>query len=257
MDAYTGLAALYDIFMDNIPYYEWYDYLKSLLAEYNINKGIVLDLGCGTGNMTELLAADGYDMIGIDNSSEMLNIAMEKAYDKELNILYLLQDMREFELYGTVAAVVSLCDSLNYITEHNELVKVFSLVNNYLDPDGIFIFDMTTSKKYEDIADSVIAENREEGSFIWENTYFEGEKINRYDMTIFERLDNGLYKRHQETHIQRVYTLDEIKSALDLAGLKFEACYKAFTRQKPDNDCERIYVIARESVNHNETKKRR
>ena len=76
-------------------------------------------------------------------------------------------------------------------------------------------------------------------------------------MTIFERLDNGLYKRHQETHIQRVYTLDEIKSALDLAGLKFEACYKAFTRQKPDNDCERIYVIARESVNHNETKKRR
>ena len=257
MDAYTGLAALYDIFMDNIPYDEWYDYLKSLLAEYNINKGIVLDLGCGTGNMTELLASDGYDMIGIDNSSEMLNIAMEKAYDKEHNILYLLQDMREFELYGTVAAVVSLCDSLNYITEHNELVKVFSLVNNYLDPDGIFIFDMTTSKKYEDIADAIIAENREEGSFIWENTYFEGEKINRYDMTIFEKLDNGLYKKHQETHIQRVYTLDEIKSALDLAGLKFEACYKAFTRQTPNNDCERIYVIARESVNHNETKKRR
>lgn len=257
MDAYTGLAALYDIFMDNIPYDEWYDYLKSLLAEYNINKGIILDLGCGTGNITELLAADGYDMIGIDNSSEMLNIAMEKAYDKELNILYLLQDMREFELYGTVAAVVSLCDSLNYITEHNELVKVFSLVNNYLDPDGIFIFDMTTSKKYEDIADAVIAENRAEGSFIWENTYFEGEKINRYDMTIFEKLDNGLYKKHQETHIQRVYTLDEIKSALDLAGLKFEACYKAFTRQTPNNDCERIYVIARESVNHNETKKRR
>ena len=257
MDIYTGLAALYDIFMDNIPYVEWHEYLRSLLMEYSIKEGIVLDLGCGTGNMTELLAADGYDMIGIDNSEEMLSIAMEKAYDKSLNILYLLQDMREFELYGTVAAVVSICDSLNYITEFDQLVKVFSMVNNYLDPDGIFIFDMTTEKKYIDIADSVIAENRNEGSFIWENSYFADERINRYDMTIFEKLDSGLYKKHLETHIQRVYTLDEIKSALDLSGLKFEACYKAFTHNEPDDDCERIYIIARESINHNEKKKRR
>lgn len=257
MEAYTGLAALYDIFMDNIPYDEWCVYLRSLLTEYNITEGIVLDLGCGTGNMTELLAAAGFDMIGIDNSDEMLGIAMEKSYDKGLNILYLLQDMREFELYGTVAAVVSICDSLNYITEFDELVEVFSLVNNYLDPDGIFIFDMTTEKKYTAISDAVIAENREEGSFIWENSYFSVERINQYDMTIFERLDDGLFKKHQETHIQRVYTLDEIKSALDLAGLKFEACYKAFTHDEPDDDCERIYVIARETINHNETKKRK
>lgn len=257
MNAYTGLAALYDIFMDNIPYEEWSVYLKSLLAEYNIKEGIVLELGCGTGNMTELLSESGYDMIGIDNSDEMLSIAMEKSSEKGLNILYLLQDMREFELYGTVAAVVSICDSLNYITEFHELVKVFSLVNNYLEPDGIFIFDVTTEKKYSDIADAVIAENREEGSFIWENSYFSDERINQYDMTIFERLDNGLYKKHEETHIQRVYTIDEIKSALDLSGLKLEACYKAFTHDEPDNECERIYVIARETINHNETKKRK
>ena len=257
MNAYTGLAALYDIFMDNIPYEEWAVYLRSLLGEYNINEGIVLDLGCGTGNMTELLAAAGFDMIGIDISDEMLGIAMEKALDRGLSILYLLQDMREFELYGTVAAVVSICDSLNYITEFDELVEVFSLVNNYLDPDGIFIFDITTEKKYTAIADAVIAENREEGSFIWENSYFSDEKINQYDMTIFERLENGLYKKYQETHIQRVYTLAEIKHALDLAGLKFEACYKAFTHDEPDDECDRIYVIARETINHNETKKRK
>lgn len=257
MDIYTGLAPLYDIFMDNIPYSEWHKYLRSLLIQYNIKEGIILDLGCGTGNMTELLAADGYDMIGIDNSGEMLSIAMEKACDKGLNILYLLQDMRKFELYGTVSAIVSICDSLNYITEPDQLVNVFSLVNNYLDPDGIFIFDMTTEKKYIDIADAVIAENRNEGSFIWENNYFSDKKINRYDMTIFEKLDSGLYKKHLETHIQRVYSLDEIKSALNLSGLKFEACYKAFTHNEPDNDCERIYVIARESINHNEKKKRR
>ena len=257
MEAYTGLAALYDIFMDNIPYKEWSIYLKSLLTEYNINNGIILDLGCGTGNMTELLAEYGYDMIGIDNSDEMLNIAMEKSYDKGLGILYLLQDMREFELYGTVAAVVSICDSLNYITDFDELVEVFSLVNNYLDPDGIFIFDMTTENKYTAIGDNVIAENRDEGSFIWENSYFADEKINQYDMTIFERLDNGLYKKYEETHIQRVYSIEEIKKALNLAGLKFEACYKAFSHDEPDGECERIYVIARETVNHNETKKRK
>ena len=139
-EAYTGFAYLYDTFMDNIPYEEWAEYLKSLLNEYGVNEGIVLDMGCGTGNVTELLAESGYDMIGIDNSEDMLSIAMEKAADKELSILYLLQDMREFELYGTVAAAVSICDSINYILEYDELVETFRLGINYVDTDGLFVF---------------------------------------------------------------------------------------------------------------------
>ena len=134
MDAYTSFASVYDTFMDNIPYGEWADYLISLLKEYGIEDGLVLDLGCGTGNMTELLATHGYDMIGVDNAEEMLEIAMEKRADSGHDILYLLQDMREFELYGTVKAVVSICDSINYITEEEDLQEVFRLVNNYLDP---------------------------------------------------------------------------------------------------------------------------
>ena len=140
MEAYTGFAEVYDLFMDNIPYEEWTDYVKELLVEEGIREGIVLDLGCGTGSVTELLAKAGYDMIGIDNSEEMLDIAMEKRAESGLDILYLLQDMREFELYGTVHGVVSICDSMNYILEEEDLLCVFELVHNYLDNEGIFIF---------------------------------------------------------------------------------------------------------------------
>ena len=151
MDSYTGFANMYDLFMDNIPYQQWSEYLISLLKSYGINEGLILDMGCGTGNITEPLAKAGYDMIGIDNSEDMLGIAMDKRYDSGLDILYLCQDMREFELYGTVAAAVSICDSMNYILEYDELVQVFKLVNNYLDPNGLFIFDLNTIHKYENI----------------------------------------------------------------------------------------------------------
>ena len=148
MEAYTGFAQVYDTFMDNVPYEEWADYYKEILREHGIMDGIVLDLGCGTGSMTELLAEQGYDMIGVDNSEEMLDLAMEKRAASGQDILYLLQDMRKFELYGTVRAVISACDSVNYLTEPGDLVKVFSLVNNYLDPGGLFLFDFNTEYKY-------------------------------------------------------------------------------------------------------------
>lgn len=173
MKSYTGFASVYDLFMDNIPYDKWSSYVLDLLKEYNINDGIILDLGCGTGNITEPLAKAGYDMIGIDNSDEMLNIALDKKYENDLDILYLNQDMRSFELYGTVRAIVSICDSINYITSTEDLIEVFKLVNNYLDPEGIFIFDLNTIYKYSQIGDRTIAENRKESSFIWENTFLQ------------------------------------------------------------------------------------
>ena len=163
MGAYEKFAQVYDLFMDNIDYEEWADYITDHLREYGIEDGLVLELGCGTGTMTGLLADKGYDMIGVDNSEEMLAEAMEKRVESGQDILYLLQDMQEFELYGTVRAVVSVCDSLNYITDRDELRHVFELVNNYLDPEGIFLFDMNTVHKYRDIlGDTTIAENRDE-----------------------------------------------------------------------------------------------
>ncbi len=254
MDAYTSFATVYDLFMDNIPYQEWSRYLIGLLKERGVRGGLVLDLGCGTGSLTELLAASGYDMIGVDNAEEMLEIAMEKKLKSGSDILYLLQDMREFELYGTVAAVVSICDSMNYILEYEELVQVFSLVNNYLDPGGVFIFDLNTQYKYKKIlGESTIAENREEGSFIWENYYDEESCINEYDLTLFiregreEEKRDPLYRKFEETHYQRAYSIEEIKQALEEAGLIFEICYDAFTKDGMRQDSERIYVIAREN----------
>mgnify|MGYP003292039694 CR=1 FL=1 len=286
MEAYTSFAQVYDLFMDNVPYEEWSEYIISLLKEEKIENGLVLDLGCGTGKITRLLAAAGYDMIGIDYSEDMLEIARERQYDNPIveaeqisyaeeieplseavrrsdedpvkieempqeenasNILYLLQDMREFELYGTVRAIISICDSMNYILEEEDLLQVFKLVNNYLDPKGVFIFDMNTRYKYASLlGETTITENREEGSFIWENYFDEEEDINQYDLTLFIREEGDLYRKYEETHYQRVYDLDTVKRLLKEAGMQFVAAYDAFTKEPVREDSERIYIVARE-----------
>lgn len=248
MDAYTSFASVYDTFMDNIPYEEWAEYLIDLLKEYGISDGLVLDLGCGTGNMTELLATAGYDMIGVDNAEEMLEIAMEKREKSGHDILYLLQDMREFELYGTVKAIVSICDSINYVTEEEELLEVFRLANNYLDPKGIFIFDFNTVYKYREVlGNQTIAEDREDCSFIWDNYYYEDEQINEYELSLFIREnDSDLYRKYQEMHYQKAYDLETIKVLVEESGLEYVTAFDAFTRNQPTKESERIYVVARE-----------
>ena len=264
MEAYTSFASVYDTFMDNVPYEEWGGYIHSLLCRYGVKDGLVLDLGCGTGTMTEILAGYGYDMIGVDNSVDMLELAMEKRLASGHDIMYLLQDMREFELYGTVRAVVSVCDSVNYITEPEELAGVFRLVNNYLDPGGIFIFDFNTEYKYREVmGDCTIAEDRGPCSFIWDNCYYEEERINEYDLTLFIREgtvpgqnegaeeddteENGaLYRKYTETHFQRGYTLEEIRELLSSAGLIFQAAYDMDTGEAAGEKSERVCVIARE-----------
>lgn len=249
MEAYTSFAEVYDTFMDNVPYTEWADYLQGILRENGIADGLVLELGCGTGSMTEELAARGYDMIGVDNAQEMLEIAMCKKKKSGHDILYLFQDMQEFELYGTVRAIVSVCDSVNYITDREGLLEVFRLVNNYLDPEGLFVFDFNTKYKYETVlGNQTIAETREDCSFIWDNYYYEDEKINEYELTLFirEHEDSSLYRKYQETHFQRAYTLEEIKNLLAEAGLVFVTAYDAYTKEAVGERSERICVIARE-----------
>ena len=252
LEAYTSFAQVYDLFMDNVPYEEWSRYIIGLMKEYGICDGTVLDLGCGTGKITRLLKKAGYDMIGVDNSPEMLEIAAETGYQEmpEDEILYLLQDMRELELYGSVRAVVSICDSMNYLLEETDLLSLFYRVNEYLDPDGIFIFDLNTVYKYRELlGETTIAENREEGSFIWDNYFDEEEQINEYDLTLFireEGKEKNLYRKYQETHYQRGYTLDEMKELIQSSGLIFETAYDAFTHEAPTEKSERIYIIARE-----------
>ena len=246
MEAYTSFAEVYDTFMDNVPYEEWADYLEDRLKEYGVKDGLVLELGCGTGSMTELLAEKGYDMIGVDNSEDMLEIAMEKRIESGHDILYLLQNMQEFELYGTVRAIVSVCDCVNYVTEKNELQEVFRLVNNYLDPQGIFIFDFNTEYKYREVlGNQVIAEDRDECSFIWENYFDEETSINEYYLSIFVRGDDGRYDKFEEQHYQKGYTLDEIKTAVAEAGLTVSEIYEAFTDNVGSEQNDRVYFIVK------------
>ena len=249
MKAYTNFAEVYDTFMDNVPYEEWAEYLLKVLEQYGIKDGLVLELGCGTGTMTEILNDRGYDMIGVDNSEDMLEIALDKRVESGKDILYLLQDMREFELYGTVRAVVSVCDSVNYITEESELEEVFRLLNNYLDPGGIFVFDFNTEYKYQKIlADNVFAEDRDECSFIWDNYYDEEEKINEYELTLFVRCgkEEDVYRKYQEIHFQRAYTLSEMKVLIERSGLTFLNAYDDYTKEAPTEESERIVVVCRE-----------
>lgn len=251
MQPYSGFAAVYDLFMDNVPYEEWAEYVQLLLNKNKIEKGLLLELGCGTGSMTRCLADRGFDMIGIDYSEEMLAIARENSTE-DYNILYLCQDMREFELYGTVAAVVSVCDSMNYLLNEEDLLKVFRLVNNYLDPGGLFIFDLDTEYAYREIlGDNTIAENREEGSFIWENTYYGDEKMNEVNLTLFLPDEDQRYYKQEETHYRKAYSMDTITRLIEEAGMELVAIYDMLTEKKPKKDSERVYIIAREKRQEN------
>ncbi|MCR5677625.1 MAG: class I SAM-dependent methyltransferase [Agathobacter sp.] len=244
MEAYTDFAKVYDTFMDNIPYEEWANRICELLSEYQIEKGLVLDLCCGTGKMTRLLRDHGYDMIGIDLSYEMLQVAMEQ--DSQ-DILYLNQDACEFELYGTVQAIVSCCDSLNYITEPKDLQQIFALANNYLEARGLFIFDMNTPYKYEKmLAQETFAENREDCAFIWDNYFDEETRMNAYELTLFLEQEDGMFARHSEEHYERAYSLQEVRALLEGAGMEFVAAFDGYTRGVLREESERMLIVARE-----------
>lgn len=269
MNAYTSFAKVYDIFMDETPYQKWADRIRCVIETYGVSvpnskdnalkeelsdekkltseKNLVVDLGCGTGNMTRILSAYGYDMIGVDSSEEMLSIAMGKQGEQDTSVLYLLQDMRELELYSTVGTVVSVCDSLNYLLEEEELVETFKKINLFLFPKGIFIFDFNTVYKYETvIGDSTIAENRDDCSFIWENYYHKKEKINEYDLTLFIEQENGYYEKFEETHYQRGYTLSQMREIVEKAGMEWMTAIDADTEGEVTAKTERIFAVARE-----------
>lgn len=252
MDKYTDFASIYDILMNHIPYDKWADYIDNILKRHGTTNGLVLELGCGTGTMTRKMAAKGYDMIGIDLSEEMLSIARQRSSGKEDGILYLCQDMRAFELYGTVAAVFCVCDSINYMLSSDDLSKVFQLVANYLDPGGLFIFDMDTEYLYEEIlGDNASIMNDEAGSVIWENNFYSEDMINEVNLTLFLKQENSLYRKHEETHVRRAYDVDTIKRLLEGAGLDMLGAYHELTSEEPRPDSERIYIIAKEKFNSN------
>ncbi len=244
--SYNNFAYVYDQFMDNIPYKDWSQYILKLLHDYNVNNGALVELGCGTATIAILLEQQGYQITGIDISADMLSIAAEKLpYGSCITLL--LQDMSDMTLVETYDAFYCVCDSLNYLLSTEDILHTFQSVKAHLKRDGIFLFDLKTIHFYKDIlGDQVFCDHQEDCSYTWENNFFEEDNVNQYDLTIFvKEYSSGLYKKFNEVHHQRGYSLEEIIDLLKQAGLEYVTAYDAFTDNPPSEDSERIYIIAR------------
>ncbi len=248
MSGYDKIARLYDAVNSEVDYAGYAAAVDTVLVGAGTEKGaLVLELGCGTGRLTRELSALGYDMIGIDNSEEMLAVARESESE---GILYLLQDMREFELYGTVAAAVCSLDGINHLTGAGELAGCFSLVHNYLDPDGVFYFDMNTPYKFRTVygdRDYVI---EEEGSvLVWRNSYNEKTKLCDFCMTEFSEEADGSYAREDTWWRERCYTLSHVKRTLEACGF-YDVTVTADGKSEPIGaETERWFITAKARKN--------
>jgi len=253
-EGYGAISSVYDNINSHIDYCAWADFFEECFDKHlPCRPELVLDLACGTGSMTLELAKRGYDMIGVDGSPEMLNVALDRKYDLELerDVLFLLQDMREFELYGTVGAITCCLDSINYLTDDGDIDTVFALAHNYLDPDGLFLFDVNTPHKFESTygTNSYVYEDEDcgEGSFcVWQNFYDKKSGLCDFSLTVFERNEDGKsYSRRDEEQTERCYSRNEIEKSLQKAGFEIIGFYSDFDFSPARDDDQRWYIVAR------------
>lgn len=244
---YDLLAPFYDAINQEIDYKKWADFIEEIFKkECKERPELVLDLGCGTGKMTLELANRGYDMTGIDYAPDMLNIARNEAEKAGHDILWLCQDMREFELYGTVDAAVCCLDCINHLESTEDLEKCLSLVHNYLIPDGIFVFDVNGRYKFENIyADRTYAMEEEGAVCVWENYYDRESRLCDFYITLFKECEDGRYERYDESQTERMYTLAEMKEALSKCGMEFLYALGDLDFSPGSDECERIYIVAK------------
>ena len=261
-NTYQAFASVYDELMSDVPYDEWAQRIDRDIRKYGVSetsgdrreaaseeeavlaseRDLVVDLACGTGVVTRKLFDKGYDVFGVDISSEMLSRAMDS--DEERGIMYLNQDICELDLYSTIGTAVCICDSLNYLLSDEELEAAFAGVSNFLYPGGVFIFDCNTSYKYrEAIGESTIAEAGDDVSFIWDNYYDEDENVNEYDLTLFIKREDGLYERAEETHLQRGIEKEDIESLASKSGLEIMLIADSDTDGEVSGETERIYAV--------------
>lgn len=255
-DIYSSLAPFYDEFNGEIDYSAWADFIeKEATSAYNGKIEYILDLGCGTGRMTREFARRGYDMIGVDISPEMLCVAKSTAEkEKTDNILWLCQDISAFELYGTVELAVCCLDGINHLTDEESVFKCFSLVHNYLVPDGIFIFDMNTPYKFRNIySDRAYILETDTALCAWQNDFCEDDGICGFYISLFEKRKDGTYIRTDSEDEEKMYELDTIKRLLSDSGMELLAVYSDIKQSGINDRSERWHIVAR-AKKHNQIK---
>ena len=242
---YERFAEVYDKFQE-IDYRAFLDFYEQVFVRCGVQPELVLDLACGTGNITLAMAEEGYDMIGIDLSPQMLQIAMDKARAKDLDILFLQQDMTDFELYGTVDAVICALDGVNYIGKPKKLQRMFHWVRNYLNPGGIMIFDMNSGYKLKHLlADRSFVYEDEDAYCVWNNEYDDEKKMALFDLNLFIREKDGRYTRFDEEQKEYAYAIDQLREIAEKAGLKVEGVYGDLSFLPPEETAERIFFVLR------------
>lgn len=241
---YNDFAYIYDKLINDVDYKEWADYYFKIFQRYGLSPKLGLDLGCGTGNLTVELASRGIEMTGVDLSEDMLMVAREKS--EGMDILYLNQDMTEFELYGTVDFIVSSLDCINYITDKRDLQRVMKLANNYLEPGGLFIFDINTRYKLENvIGDNTFILEDDDCFCSWQNEYDKRRKLSDFYLTFFLK-DGENYTRFDEHHTERAYGIEEIKSLIESSGMRLLKVYHNLSFENPKKNSERVFFVAQE-----------
>lgn len=244
MDSYRFLSSYYDRFTDDVGYSQWADYFEQVFARCGFRPELILDLACGTGSLSGEMARRGYEMIGVDASNEMLMQAMNNTIDCEPRPVFLHQRMENLDLYGTIQAVLCCLDSVNYVTDPAVLHEAFRRVSMFLEPDGVFVFDVNTKKKFEKMHDQCYVREDVDVYCIWQAA-FDG-TICTYDFDIFERLgEKNRWERMEESHRERYYEPDALCALLEECGFDRIERHPELSFGQLDGSEDRIFIIAR------------
>ena len=244
-ETYNSLAGCYDDMTEDVNYPAWADFLEKLFARSGHPVHTVLDLACGTGTMSYTLAERGYELIGVDFSPEMLAVAAEKSLDTDgIRPIFLCQSMEQLDLYGTVDACVCLLDSVNHVTKHKSLRQAFQRVRLFLEPGGLFVFDIHTPSHLQSLDGGMFLDETEDAYCVWRTDYEPRRRICTYAMDVFQR-EGDLWRREGEIHEEYAYTPEELTEDLRNAGFIDIRCYGCLKLRRPKEGEERIFFTAR------------
>jgi|YelNatPaOPRAMG01_1025707.scaffolds.fasta_scaffold11714_2 ubiquinone/menaquinone biosynthesis C-methylase UbiE len=243
---FTAVASFYDKLMTGVPYEEWVRYLRKLIRKLDTNVHTVLDLACGTGNVSEILYDQGFEVQGVDISPEMIKVAREKAQNKHFSIPYHIQDAAELSLEKhDFDLCVSLFDSLNYILDPNKMQNVMNRVFDHLRNGGLFIFDMNSMYALENgFFDQQNLYEDDPVRYVWRSEFNPDTRICRIRMHFIVNDGSG-EKEFRETHIQYAYREEEVREMLLKAGFRELQTFHRYTFKPVNPITDRIFYASR------------